>query len=105
MAYRLTGETPVDHFCVKHLGDVLRVIVAFETPARAWVLLVGPHDDSDAVLNVYAELYRLLGVDPPDAKGRTKPPCCDELEQMPPVLGSILDDILNRAAQVRRTRR
>jgi len=28
------------------------VVVAFETPQRAWILLVGPHDDRDPVLNV-----------------------------------------------------
>lgn len=40
LAYRLAGETPVDHLCVKHLRGSLRVVVAFETPGKAWVLLV-----------------------------------------------------------------
>jgi hypothetical protein len=40
------------------------VVVAFETPQRAWVLLVGPHHGQDPVLNVYGELYRLLGIEP-----------------------------------------
>ncbi len=61
LAYRLSGQEPVNHLCVRHLGGSLRVIVAFETPRRAWILLIGPHDDQDPVLNVYAELYRLLG--------------------------------------------
>lgn len=74
LAYRLSGPTPLDHLCVKHLGGSLRVVVAFESPQRAWVLLVGPHHDRDPILNVYTELYRLLGVEPPDAAGRTKPP-------------------------------
>lgn len=51
---------------------------AFEGQQRAWILLVGRHDDQDPVLNVYAELYRLHGVEPPDSAGRDKPPCCDE---------------------------
>ncbi len=64
LGYRLSGSAPVDHLCVKHLRDSLRVVVAFEGQQRAWILLVGRHDDQDPVLNVYAELYRLLGVEP-----------------------------------------
>ena len=105
LAYRLTGDAPLDHLCVKHLDDNIRVVVAFATSEQAWVLLVGPHDDNDPVLNVYAELYRVLGVEPPVARGRTKPPCCDAADEVPPVLGAVVDDILQRAAQVRRTRR
>lgn len=71
LGYRLSGPTPVDHMCVKHLRGTLRAVVAFEGPRRAWVLLVGPHDDEDPVLNVYAELYRLLGADPRRLPGVT----------------------------------
>lgn len=105
LAYRLSGPAPVDHLCIKHIGGPLRVVVAFETPQRAWVLLVGPHDDRDPVLNVYAELYRLLGIEPPPDAGRDKPPCCDETADLPPVLGDTLSEILDRAARLRRTRR
>jgi hypothetical protein len=42
LAYRLSGSTPIDHLCVKHLSGAIRVVVAFETSERAWVLLVGP---------------------------------------------------------------
>ena len=87
LGYRLSGPAPVDHLCVKHLRDSLRVVVAFEGQQRAWILLVGRHDDKDPVLNVYAELYRLLGVEPPDSAGQDKPPCCDESTELPPVLG------------------
>jgi hypothetical protein len=76
--------------CVRHLTGSLRIVVAFETPERAWVLLVGPHDEKDPVLNVYSELYLLIGVEPPDNVGRGKPPCCDELRQLPPVLGRVV---------------
>ncbi|MGH3258347.1 MAG: hypothetical protein ACRDOU_23640 [Streptosporangiaceae bacterium] len=65
LGYRLSGPTPTDHMCAKHLRDSLRVVTAFEGPHRAWILLVGRHDDQDPVPNVYAELYRLLGVEPP----------------------------------------
>ena len=57
------------------------------------------------VLNVYAELYRLLGVEPPDSAGRDKPPCCDENTDLPPVLGAAVTELVDRAAKVRRTRR
>ncbi len=77
LGYRLSGRTPVDRMCVKHPRDDVKVVVAFEGPRRAWILLVGRHDDQDPVPDAYAELYRLLGVDPPEGAGRDKPPCCD----------------------------
>jgi hypothetical protein len=80
------------------------VVVAFETARRAWILLVGPHDDHDPILNVYSELYRLLGAEPEPGSGRTKPPCCDEAESEPPALGEDLAAILDRAASLRKTR-
>lgn len=95
----------MDHLCVKHLRDTLRVVVAFEGQQRAWILLVGRHDDQDPVLNIYAELYRLLGVEPPDSAGRDKPPCCDQSTDLPPVLGAAVIEFAVRAAKVRRTRR
>ncbi len=105
LGYRLSGPAPVDHMCVKHLRDTLRVVVAFEGQQRAWILLVGRHDDQDPVLNVYAELYRLLGVEPPASAGRDKPPCCHQGTDLPPVLGAAVTEFAGRAAKVRRTRR
>jgi len=105
LAYRLSGHTPLDHMCVKHLTGALRVVVAFETPQRAWILLVGRHDDQDPALNIYTELYRLLGAEPLLDARRGKPPCCDEAGDQPPVLRESLDQILDRAAKLRRTRR
>lgn len=93
LGYRLSGPAPVDHMCVRHLRGSLRVVVAFEGRQRAWILLVGRHDDQDPVLNVYAELYRLLGVEPPDSAGRDKPPCCDESTDLPPVLGAPVTEL------------
>jgi hypothetical protein len=104
LAYRLTGAAPVDHICVKHLRGSLRVVVAFETPSRAWILLVGPHNDEDPVLNVYAEVYRVLGAEPQPDSGRDKPPCCDQDAGEPPILGEALTAILDRAARLRKTR-
>lgn len=75
------------------------VVVAFEGQQRAWILLVGRHDDQDPVLNVYAELYRLLGIEPPDSAGRDKPPCCDESTDLPPVLGAAVTELVDRASR------
>ena len=105
LADRLSGPVPIDHVCVKHPREEQRVVVGFESPRRAWILLVGPHNDDDQEFNIYSELYRLLGVEPPDAAGRTKPPCCDEVDGTPPALGRQLDDIVARARQMRRSRR
>jgi hypothetical protein len=91
--------------CVKHLRGSLRVVVAFEKPGRAWILLVGRHDSQDPALDVYAELFRLLGVEPPDSAGRDKPPCCEEATDLPPVLGDAVTEFVERAARARRTRR
>ena len=105
LTYRLSGRTPLDHICVKHLWGNLRVAVGFESPQQALILLVAPHDDEDAAVNIYDELYRMLGAEPEADEGRSKPPCCDEVEQLPPVLGSVVDNILATANEIRRTRR
>jgi len=105
LGYRLSGPAPIDHICVKHLRGTLRVVVAFDTLERAWILLVGPHDDQQPILNIYAELYRLLGVEPPDGAGRNKPPCCDDDQALPPVLGAAVAEFAERAAKARKTRR
>jgi len=105
LGYRLSGYAPVDHLCVKHLRDSLKVVVAFEGQQRAWIVLVGRHDDQDPVLTVYAGLYRLPGVEPPDNTGRDKPPRCDESTDLPPVLGAAVTGLVDRASKVRRTRR
>lgn len=73
LAYRLSGPTPIDHVCVKHLRDELRVVVGFESTNRAWILLVGPHNEQDQEFNIYTELYGLLGVQPPDAGDARNP--------------------------------
>jgi hypothetical protein len=104
LAYRLSGETPIDHICIKHLRGALRVVVAFETRHKAWILLVGPHDDGEPILNVYAEIYRLLGLEPQSDARRDKPPCCDETAGDPPVIGDTLSAILDRAAKLRKSR-
>ena len=105
LAYRLTGPVPLNRICVKHLRDTLRVVVAFETPRRACILLVGTHDDTDPNGDVYAELYGLLGVDPPDATRRAKPPCCGDDDKPPPSLGDDLADLIIRTAKHRKARR
>jgi hypothetical protein len=36
LAYRLTGPVPLSRLCVKHLRGAHRVVVAFESPQRAF---------------------------------------------------------------------
>lgn len=102
LGYRLTGPVPIGRMCVKHLRGALRVVVAFESPRRACVLLVGPHDGSDPNCDVYAELYELLGATPPEGAGRDKPPCCGEDGEPPPGLGDDLADLIIATAKQRR---
>jgi hypothetical protein len=105
LGYRLTGNDPLQRICVKHLPGPgqLRIVVAFESVNRAWILLVGPHDSSDPGMDVYTALYRLVGVNPPVGK-RTKPSCCDDGGE-PPILGSVAEELADRAVQLRRRRR
>ena len=105
LAYRLTDPVPLSRLCVKHLRGALRVVVALESPQRACVLLVGPHNAADPGLDVYAQLYGLLGTGSPVGANRTKPPCCDDDSQPPSGLGDDLADLIISAARQRRTRR
>jgi hypothetical protein len=86
-------------------ADELDRLVAFESPRRACILLVGPHDGTDPNRDVYAERYGLLGAAPPEESGRGKPPCCGEDRQPPPGLGDDLADLIIRTAKQRRPRR
>jgi hypothetical protein len=101
--YRLTGDLPVGRLCVKHLGRNYRALVAFASVGEIWVLLVGPHDDQDPGIDVYTELYRLAGFTAPPPAARDKPPCCDD-NGLAPVLDSLLEDLVARAARLRQTR-
>jgi hypothetical protein len=102
LGYRLTGPVPVNRMCVKHLRGTIRVVVAFESLRRVFIVLVGPHDDTDPNRDVYAELYELLGAVPLEDSGRRKPPCCGEDGQSPPGLGDDLADLIIRTARQRR---
>lgn len=104
MGYRLTGPAPLDHLCVKHLVGQLRIVVGFASAEEAWILLVGPHDDHDPGLDVYAALYALADATPPDSAKRTKPPCCSS-DGTPPALADRIEELARRAGRLRRTRR
>lgn len=104
LAYRLSGPSPLSRLCVKHLRGALRVVVAFESPHRACILLLGPHD-TDPSRDVYGELYALLDALQPDGAGRTKPPCCGEDGTPPPGLGDAIADLIMRSAKDRAPRR
>jgi hypothetical protein len=103
LSYRMTGDLPLARLCVRHLGDRMRVVVAFESIHRAWVLLVGDHDGTDPGADIYAELYRPAGVDVP-ARRRSKPPCCDG-EGRPSAPDTLVESLVDRAVRLRKTRR
>lgn len=104
LTYRLTGELPIDHLCVKHLAGSLRVVVGFDGPGSAWVLLVGLHDQQDPDVDVYTELYRLAGLAEVPKGERTKPSCCDTDGGAPYLPGEVAD-LASRARMLRRSRR
>lgn len=100
LGYRMTGDI-VERLCVKHLTRSLRVIVAFESPTAATVLLVGPHDD-DPSIDVYTALYGLAGLDDVPAAPRTKPACCTAKAPLPPTVDeATLDRLIDGARQLR----
>ncbi|MEU6688126.1 hypothetical protein [Streptomyces sp. NPDC046832] len=100
LGYRMTGNI-VERLCVKHLPRSLRVIVAFESPSAATVLLVGPHDD-DPNIDVYTALYALAGLDDVPAAPRTKPPCCTAQAPLPPTVDqATVDRLVDGARQMR----
>lgn len=99
--YRLTGDALISKICIVHLAGALRVAVAFSLENSATILLVARHDDTDPFADVYAQLYRLAGLDEPPVGDRSKPPCCDAVDGQPPVAdGDLLDDFVKRARQL-----
>jgi hypothetical protein len=100
LAYRLSGGF-LDHLCVIHLTGQMRVIVAFESPEIAYVVLIGNHDRDRPQLDVYQQLYELAGHHPSDQAGRDKPPCCDTDTGEPPVDTALLDELLTSMRRFR----
>lgn len=98
------AEQQIGSLTRRHARTLDSFLDAFETRHKAWILLVGPHDDGEPILNVYAEIYRLLGLEPQSDARRDKPPCCDETAGDPPVIGDTLSAILDRAAKLRKSR-
>ncbi|MFH9348173.1 hypothetical protein [Kitasatospora sp. NPDC017646] len=102
--YRLTGPAPVDRMCVKHLFGNLRAIVAFDGDGTAWIVMVGPHDEQDPERNVYARLWKLIGLDAPPEGKRTKPRCCSAAGLAPMDEGTV-QDLVDRCRDLARRRR
>ncbi|AHJ58563.1 hypothetical protein [Amycolatopsis keratiniphila] len=101
LTYRMTGEH-VERLCVFHFYGELRVIVAFAAPQDARVLLVGPHDDADPGIDVYTQLFELLGIPRPTERVG-KPDCCGP-DKRPPVWGEdveMLTDQFHKLAKRR----
>ena len=86
-------------------------MVAFPSHNVATILLVGPHDDQDPFVDVYSQLYELVGLAEPPQGKRTKPPCCEAGDGKPPTPDdALLANLVDQARQLsgaakRRTRR
>jgi hypothetical protein len=100
LAYRLSGDF-LDHLCVIHLTGQMRVIVAFESPEIAYVVLIGNHERDRPPLDVYQQLYELAGHQPSDQAGRDKPTCCDTETGEPPMDTALLDELLTSMRRFR----
>jgi hypothetical protein len=99
--YRLTGEDLIERLCVVHLVGSVRVVVAFQTPETAVIVLIGPHQDDNPAIDVYVELYKLAGLDRPPVGERTKPPCCGADDEAPPLVDlKVVDDLFQRARKL-----
>jgi hypothetical protein len=97
----LSGDDLLSKICVAHLAGSLRVAVAFSSHNVATILLVGPHDDQDPFMDVYAQLYALVDLAEPPAAERTKPPCCGAEDGKPPIPDDeLLADLVGRARQL-----
>lgn len=97
LGYRLTGPSPLPHLCVRHLWSRLRVVVAFESAERAWIVLIGEHIDAEPERDVYRMLYALAGTSPAPDERRTKPPCCGGEGAPPDLDDDVIDDLVDRA--------
>lgn len=101
--YRLTGET-LERLCAIQIGGVTgnwRIVIAFPEPDAVVLLYVGQHNERRG-LNIYQDLYTVLGIAEPRSP-RSKPSCCDE-EGNPPINGDVLERIDLYARQRRRRR-
>lgn len=101
MHYRLTGDDPLPSLCCVHLRGKDRAVAAFQDDT-AVVLLVGPHDEQDAAVNVYDALYVLVGHPTEPLAARTKPSCCDSDAHPPELSQAVVDDLVFRSRQLLR---
>ena len=65
-------------------------------------MLPGQHLNRCPGLDVYAQLYRLAGLTPPEGH-RTKPACCDTAGE-PSQWAELCDDIIDHARTIARRR-
>ena len=98
--YRLAGDDVLDRLCCRHLYGSDPAIIAWPAPDEAVVIAVGPHDQSAD--DIYELILAALQIDMPEGE-RSKPPCCDDLDE-PPVdpeatekIASAIDALARRA--------
>ncbi len=97
--YRLSGET-LDHPC-RHLYGNDRMLIMWPSDDQALVVFVARHDRGTA--DVYDTLLEALGLEIDDDE-RTKPPCCDADDGLPPVDEAFADVVADALREVSRGR-
>jgi hypothetical protein len=100
--YRLSGEAPVNRLCDRHLHGEDRVIVAFEPPKVAVILMIGPHRTGHP-RDVYVNLWQACGLSEPPANEITKPPCCAGDGGAPLLPAAEIIEIVERCRRLART--
>lgn len=100
--YRLSGDTPVNRLCDRHLYGQDRVIVAFESAMTAIVLMIGPHRQGHA-RDVYTALWVAGGLTVPPDSEITKPGCCDEAGEAPLLPAPEILDLVERCRRLARS--
>jgi hypothetical protein len=99
--YRLAGQAPVSRLCDRHLHGEDRVIVAFESPDLAVVLIIAPHRAGHP-RDVYANLWAACGLAEPPASAITKPPCCSGDGNAPLLQPGEITEIVERCRTLAR---
>lgn len=98
--YRLSGET-LDHICCRHLYGNDRMLIMWPSDDQALVVSLARHQRGPA--DVYDMLLEALGLEIDDDE-RTKPPCCDADDGLPPVDEAFADVVADALREVSRGR-
>lgn len=93
----------MERLFVVHIYGTWRLLLAFPESDLAVVIDVGEHLANDANRDIYARLYEVVGMTPPD-EPRTKPACCDDADR-PPAASDLVDYLIDAYRALSRHRR